>query len=138
MRRKYKEPLTVRPKYGISHLGKPSLIKGETFIQLCLTRALMKIWLHFRRNCKCSMSFSVRGFLHAKAELGICIFPVGSVTNFHRIGGFKTIQIDVEASSPKWYWRGCFFWISRKSYSLHFPTPAGRLTSLVCGPVPLT
>lgn len=39
------------------------------------------------------MSFSVRGFLYAKAELGICIFTVDSITNFHRIGGFKAIQI---------------------------------------------
>lgn len=43
---------------------------------------------HVRRDCRCSVWFSVTGFLHAKAESGICVFPVDSVTNFH-IGGSK-------------------------------------------------
>lgn len=40
-------------------------------------------------NVQCD--FSGKGFLDAEFELGICIFPIASITNYHKFGGLEQI-----------------------------------------------
>lgn len=51
-----------------------------------------EVWRHvppFSRECKCPVWFSGKGFLQAEVGMGICIFPIASITNYHKFGGLN-------------------------------------------------